>query len=120
MRLQPWLRAVRISRKKPRLIEVDYEVLQPVMTLDEAMKPDAVIVFSGRGQAGSPNIADHLQIERGDIDAGFKAADYVGRLRGPRSGPRLARPATAKSLLLKSGWRMRPARIRARLAAVRL
>jgi xanthine dehydrogenase molybdenum-binding subunit len=66
-----------IAEEALRLIEVDYEVLQPVMTLDEAMKPDAVIVFSGRGQAGSPNIADHLQIERGDIDAGFKAADYI-------------------------------------------
>ncbi len=66
-----------IAEEALRLIEVDYEVLQPVMTLDDAMKPDAAIVFSGRGQDGSPNIADHLQIERGDIDAGFKAADYI-------------------------------------------
>ena len=66
-----------IAEEALRLIEVDYEVLQPVMTLDDAMKPDAPVVFSGRGQDGSPNIADHLQIERGDIDAGFKAADYI-------------------------------------------
>jgi len=65
-----------IAEEALRLIEVDYEVLQPVMTLDDAMKPDAPVVFSGRGQDGSPNIADHLQIERGDIDAGFKAVDY--------------------------------------------
>jgi xanthine dehydrogenase molybdenum-binding subunit len=66
-----------IAEEALRLIEVDYEVLPPVMTLDDAMKPDAPVVFSGRGQDGSPNIADHLQIERGDIDAGFKAADYI-------------------------------------------
>jgi xanthine dehydrogenase molybdenum-binding subunit len=66
-----------IAEEALRLIEVDYEVLQPVMTLDDAMKPDAPVVFSGLGQDGSPNIADHLQIERGDIDAGFKAADYI-------------------------------------------
>src|SRR6266478_4936586 len=66
-----------IAEEALRLIEVDYEVLQPVMTLDDAMKPDAVIVFSGLDQDGSPNIADHLPIERGDIDAGFKAADYI-------------------------------------------
>jgi xanthine dehydrogenase molybdenum-binding subunit len=66
-----------IAEEALRLIEVDYEVLQPVMTLDDAMKPDAPVVFSGRGQDGSPNIADHLQIERGDIDDGFKAADYI-------------------------------------------
>lgn len=66
-----------IAEEALRLIEVDYEVLQPVMTLDDAMKPDAPVVFPGRGQHGSPNIADHLQIERGDIEAGFKAADYI-------------------------------------------
>ncbi len=66
-----------IAEEALRLIEVDYELLQPVMTLDDAMKPDAPVVLSGRGQDGSPNIADHLQIERGDIGAGFEAADYI-------------------------------------------
>src|SRR5215469_13485843 len=66
-----------IAEEALRLIEVDYEVLQPVMTLEEAMRPDAPAVFSGRGQDDSPNVADHLQIERGDIEAGFKAADYI-------------------------------------------
>ena len=66
-----------IAEEALRLIEVDYQVLQPVMTLDDAMKPDAPVVFAGQGQDGSPNIADHLQIERGDIAAGFKGADYI-------------------------------------------
>jgi CO/xanthine dehydrogenase Mo-binding subunit len=66
-----------IAEEALRLIEVDYEVLQPVMTLEEAMKPDAPVVFPGSGQHGSPNIADHLQIERGDIEAGFKAAVHI-------------------------------------------
>jgi len=66
-----------IAEEALRLIEVDYEVLQPVMTLDDAMKRDAPVVFSEHGQDRSPNIADHLQIERGDIEAGFQAADYI-------------------------------------------
>src|SRR5215469_7752915 len=66
-----------LAEEALRLIEVDYEVLQPVMTLDDAMKPDAPVVFAGPGKDGSPNIADHLQIERGDVEAGFKAADYI-------------------------------------------
>jgi xanthine dehydrogenase molybdenum-binding subunit len=66
-----------VAEEALRLIEVDYEVLPPVMTLDDAMKPDAPVVFAGRGPDGSPNIADHLQIERGDVEAGFKAAHHV-------------------------------------------
>src|SRR5229473_708182 len=66
-----------IAEEALRLIEVDYEVLPPVMTLDDAMKPDAPVVFSEHGKDRPPNVADHIQIERGDIAAGFKAADYI-------------------------------------------
>jgi xanthine dehydrogenase molybdenum-binding subunit len=66
-----------IADEALRLIEVDYEVLPPVMTLDDAMKPDAAVVFSEHGQDRPPNIAAYLAIERGDIAAGFKAADYI-------------------------------------------
>src|SRR5260370_26334870 len=47
------------------------------MTLDDAMKPDAPVGLSEDGKDRPPNIADHIQIERGDIAAGFKAADYI-------------------------------------------
>src|SRR5271154_6174152 len=65
-----------------RLIEVDYEVLPPVMKVDEAMRDDAPIILEDlRSKEGGPdkqtNIANHLQFKRGDLEEGFKAADYV-------------------------------------------
>ena len=62
------------------------------MTAEDAMKPDAPILLpeirqkfmAGRLDPGSPegpdrptNIASHIQFQRGDIEAGFGAADYV-------------------------------------------
>jgi xanthine dehydrogenase molybdenum-binding subunit len=65
-----------------RLIEVDYEVLPPVMKVDQAMRDDAPIILEDlRSKEGGPdkqtNIANHLQFKRGDLDEGFKAADYI-------------------------------------------
>src|SRR6201988_3112966 len=81
-----------IAEEALRLIEVDYEVLPPVMTADAAMKPDAPILLpeirqkfiAGRTDPGSQegpdwptNVAAHIQFQRGDLEAGFGAADYV-------------------------------------------
>jgi xanthine dehydrogenase molybdenum-binding subunit len=81
-----------VAEEALRLIEVEYEVLPPVMTLDEAMKPDAHILFpemreqrlasrTGPGTVANPerptNIAAHITLERGDIAAGFAAADFI-------------------------------------------
>jgi len=65
-----------------RLIEVEYEPLPPVMTVDEAMRADAPIVLEDlrskeEGPDKETNVANHLQFKRGDIDEGFRAADYV-------------------------------------------
>jgi xanthine dehydrogenase molybdenum-binding subunit len=75
-----------------RLIEVDYEVLPHVMTAEEAMKPDAPVLLpevrskfmadrldpgSLEGPDEPTNIAAHIQFQRGDLEAGFKAADYI-------------------------------------------
>jgi len=74
------------------LIEVDYEVLPHVMTAEAAMKPDAPILLpelrsrfiAHRTDPGSPegpdrpsNIAAHIQFQRGDLEGGFKAADFI-------------------------------------------
>jgi len=74
------------------LIEVEYEVLPPVMTLNQAMKPGAAILLpelrekrlGNRSDAGNPedaeretNIAAHIALGRGDIEAGFAAADFI-------------------------------------------
>jgi CO/xanthine dehydrogenase Mo-binding subunit len=65
-----------------RLIEVEYEILPPVMKVDEAMRDDATIILEDlRSKEGGPdkqtNVANHLQFKRGDIDEGFKTADYI-------------------------------------------
>ncbi len=65
-----------------RLIEVEYEVLPPVMTVDEAMRPEAPIILEdlrnkAAGSNSPTNIANHLQFKRGDIEQGFKDADYI-------------------------------------------
>jgi xanthine dehydrogenase molybdenum-binding subunit len=71
-----------IAEEALRLIEVDYEVLPPVMSVEDAMKPGAPILLPGlrnkdEGPNKQTNVATHLQFKRGDIDEGFKSADYV-------------------------------------------
>jgi CO/xanthine dehydrogenase Mo-binding subunit len=75
-----------------RLIEVDYEPLEPVMTAEAAMKPQAPVLLNelrsrfiaGRSDPGQPegpdaptNVAAHIQFKRGDLEAGFAGADYI-------------------------------------------
>jgi CO/xanthine dehydrogenase Mo-binding subunit len=55
-----------------RAIKVDYEVLPQVSSPEEALAPDAPIVQGTSNKAGNPQA-----YRRGDIDAGFKAADVV-------------------------------------------
>ncbi len=66
------------------LIEVDYEVLPHVIDVDEAMQPDAPLLFDTmitRGIEPAPakasNISKRVEFKIGDIDAGFAAADVV-------------------------------------------
>jgi len=70
-----------IAEEALRLIEVEYEVLPPVMTVDVALKPGAPILLKdlrNKEEGDKPtNVAQHYQFKRGDIEAGFKAADYV-------------------------------------------
>jgi xanthine dehydrogenase molybdenum-binding subunit len=70
-----------IAEEALRLIEVEYEVLPPVMTVDVAMKPGATILLKDlrNKEEGDKqtNVAQHYQFKRGDVAAGFKSADYV-------------------------------------------
>ena len=70
-----------IAEEALRLIEVEYEVLPPVMTVDVATKPGAPILLKdlrNKEEGDKPtNVAQHYQFKRGDVEAGFKAADYV-------------------------------------------
>ncbi len=69
------------------LVEVEYEVLEPVMSAIRAMEPGAPILHpqvrtaEPVGATPAPdvqtNIASHLQMVLGDIDAGFAEADLI-------------------------------------------
>ncbi len=65
-----------IAEEALRLIEVDYEVLPPVMTVEDAMEPGAPILLPDAAQQGrrpdkQTNVAAHIQFKRGDVEAGF-------------------------------------------------
>src|SRR5215510_14868215 len=65
------------------LIVVDYEVLPHVIDVDEAMQPDAPLLFPDmitRGVEPPPkpsNITKRVEFTLGNLDAGFAAADEI-------------------------------------------
>jgi xanthine dehydrogenase molybdenum-binding subunit len=70
-----------IAEEAVRLIEVEYEILPPVMTVEDAIKPGATILHPTLRNKDDgdkeTNVASHLQFKRGDVAEGFKTADYV-------------------------------------------
>ena len=71
-----------IAEEALRLIEVEYEILPPVMTVEAAMKPGATILLPTlRNKEDGPekqtNVANHIQFKRGDLAEGFKQADFI-------------------------------------------
>ena len=79
-----------IAEQALALIEIDYEVLKPVLSLQEAMKDDAPLLHGnlttyfklerfGRGDdtGAKSNIASHIQHNLGDVEKGFKEADVI-------------------------------------------
>ena len=65
-------------------IEVTYEPLPPVLSIDAALAPGAPVLHADlttRGaDASIPNVASRIVFERGDPAAGFAAADVeIGR-----------------------------------------
>ena len=81
--------SIHVAQEAATLIEVDYEVLPPVLTAAEAMKDGAPLLHDdiaamgrGHGPAGdssqaSSNVASHIQFKRGDISQGFDEADVI-------------------------------------------
>src|SRR6266513_3576789 len=66
------------------LIDVDYEVLPHVIDVDEAMQPDAPLLFEDmitRGVEPTPtrpsNTSKRLEFQIGDLDAGWARADVI-------------------------------------------
>ncbi len=79
-----------IAEEALGLIDVDYEVLTPVLNVVDAMEEDAPVLHEGlttrfrtdRFGAGEDtgvggNVAAHVQFQRGDLERGFAAADVV-------------------------------------------
>jgi CO/xanthine dehydrogenase Mo-binding subunit len=74
-----------IAREAARLVNVTYETLEPVCTIERAIAADAPIlhddlVTTGRpasDQKGPTNIAGRMELRRGDIDRGFSEADVI-------------------------------------------
>ncbi len=73
-----------IAEEACELIDVEYEVLPPVLEVREAMESDAPILHenlrtSSLGETGDEpsNVASHLQHKKGDLDKGFSEADVV-------------------------------------------
>ena len=79
-----------IAEQALGLIEVDYEVLHPVLSLQEAMKEGAPVIHEdmtmffkherfdrGEDTGARGNIASHIQHRLGDVEKGFAEADVV-------------------------------------------
>src|SRR5579875_921022 len=70
-----------IAEEACSLIEVEYEVLPAVLDVHQAMAPDAPILHPERRTKESPDkptsVASHIQFKGGDLEEGFKQADYI-------------------------------------------
>ncbi|MBI5760607.1 MAG: xanthine dehydrogenase family protein molybdopterin-binding subunit [Planctomycetales bacterium] len=76
--------SVHVADEAAKLIRVEYEVLPPVLTVQEAMKPGAPLlhedVFTdemGEKSKQPSNVAKHFRHEVGDIAKGFAEAAVV-------------------------------------------
>jgi CO/xanthine dehydrogenase Mo-binding subunit len=76
--------SVAIAKRALKLIEVQYEVLTPVVDVVDAMKPDAPVLHEDLYTVGvepkpdgPSNIAKRVEIAQGDIEVGFAKADVI-------------------------------------------
>ena len=83
-----------VAEQALELIKVDYEVLPPVLSADEAMKPGAPLLHEKLAGLSNPamrpgglldedddtagsNIANHFEFRLGDVEQGFKEAEVI-------------------------------------------
>ena len=68
-----------VAEEALSLIDIDYEVLPHVTTVEAAMAPDAPALHDHLDPAahGGPNVSVHEQHKWGDLEAGFAEADRV-------------------------------------------
>jgi CO/xanthine dehydrogenase Mo-binding subunit len=63
-------------------IEVDYDPLPTVLTIDDALKDDSSPIHPGGSPAGSPpyrskNVCTFTRVHRGNVETAFRSADFV-------------------------------------------
>ena len=79
-----------IAEQALELIEVDYEVLKPLLSIAQAMKDDAPVIhdnlsthfthdrfLKGDDTGVKGNVASHIQHKLGDTEKGFQEADVI-------------------------------------------
>lgn len=73
-----------IADQALKLIEVDYEVLPPVMDVLQAMNSEAALLHEdlfmdelGEKSTKPGNVASHRRFQKGDLSKGFAAADHT-------------------------------------------
>ena len=73
-----------VAEEAVRLIEVEYDLLPPIMTAPDGMKESAPLLHDDQfteeaGEKGDKpsNVASHIQYEKGDVAKGFKEADII-------------------------------------------
>ncbi len=79
-----------IAEKALELINVDYEVLEPILDCEKAMEEGAPIIHDEEDTEGlfdaSKNLVHHIEAEVGEVDKAFSEADkvYEGEFRTPK------------------------------------
>ena len=73
-----------IAEEAIELIDVEYEVLPPVVDVREAMKSDAPLLHEdlktdemGKQSENPSNVASHFQHKKGNLEKGFAEADVI-------------------------------------------
>ena len=73
-----------IAEQAIDLVKIEYEVLEPVLDVNDAIKPDAPLLHDNLYTAGLPeqptsssNIAARHEFKLGDIEAGFAEAEVI-------------------------------------------
>lgn len=79
-----------VAEEALSLIEVEYEILPPVLNVRDAMHPDSPVVHDrlttrrlvqrfarGDDTGVTSNVASHLRYQHGDVEAGFARADVI-------------------------------------------
>jgi CO/xanthine dehydrogenase Mo-binding subunit len=104
----------RVAKRAARLVEVDYEVLDPILDPLEAMAEDAPRIHPGLGGYShvpwffpqeDSNVAHWRKTRKGDLEAGFAEADVVlaGDYRVPRYAHCAIEPHVVVGLYDRSG-----------------